>query len=268
MKKKIVSLIILILVLSASGMWAGASQEPLGENLPEQIIVPEGTVIPIIITAYLNTRSTQVGDTVYAETAYPIWAQQRLVIPKGSSVRGTVTEVERPGKITGIGSLAIRFDDILLPNGAKRTLYASLQGIHSQGKESIDRKSESVSSESGYDSGDISSIVSTTAQGAIIGSIVNRRLSGAITGGGIGAAGGIVGTLLTRDRNLVINPGTLFDIELKRSLKFAYNEIDFTTSQLNNSRQTRPTPTRSNSHDAQQRPWIGRIPGIGIPIPF
>ena len=268
MKKKTTSSLILTLVLFASGMGAGASQEPIREYLPEEIIVPEGTVIPIIITAYLNTRSTQVGDTVYAETAYPIWAQQRLVIPKGSSVRGTITEVERPGKISGKGSLAVRFDDILLPNGARRALYASLQGIHSQGKENIDRKSESVSSEGGYDSSDIRTVISTTAQGAVIGSIVNRRLSGAITGGSIGAAGGIVGTLLTRDRHLVINPGTLFDLELKRPLKFAYNEIDFTTSQLNNSRQTLPSPTRNNSRDTQQRPWIGRIPGIGIPIPF
>jgi hypothetical protein len=268
MKNKIVLSVFLILVLSASGIWAGANQERQQENQQEEIIVPEGTVIPIIITAYLNTRSTQVGDTVYADTAYPIWIQQRLVIPKGSNIRGTITDVVRPGIIMGKGRLAVRFDNILLPNGVSRDFIASFRGIHSQGNEKIDRKTESVSSGSRSNPGEIGTVISTAGQGAIIGAVVDKG-SGAIIGGGAGAAGGIVTMLMSRDRNLVLNPGTQFDLELKRPLKFAYNEVAFTTSQLNNAERENPTrPAGNNSRNIPRQSGIGgpgSFPGIEIP---
>jgi hypothetical protein len=258
----------LVLALASSGIWAGATQEPKPENPPEEVIVPEGTVIPIIITAYLNTRSTQVGDTVYADTLYPVWIQQQLVIPKGSNIRGTITEVMKPGKIQGKGRLAIRFNDILLPNGVKRDFTAIFRGIHSGGEEKIDRKSETVSKEKGMNREDAGTVVGSAASGAIVGSVVSGG-SGALIGGGIGAAGGIATVLFTRDRNLVINPGTQFDLELKRPLKFAFNELDFTASQVNSAeRAIRSIPPNGNPRSTS-KPRIGRIgpfPGIGVPL--
>ena len=97
MKNKKAFSVFLILALSASGIWAGATQESEQESQPEELTVPEGTIIPISITAYLSTRNTQAGDIVHADTVYPIWIQQRLVVPRGSNIRGTVTKVLKPG---------------------------------------------------------------------------------------------------------------------------------------------------------------------------
>ena len=139
-------LLVLMLSISAGGMEPSQEMDPSGEpaveSWPEEVIVPEGTVIPIVLTAYLNTRNSQVGDIAYADTSYPVWIQQRLVIPKGSTIRGTVTEVVRPGRIRGKGRLAIRFDDILLPNGVRRDLIVSFRGIHGPEDEKLDRESE------------------------------------------------------------------------------------------------------------------------------
>ena len=215
--------------------------------------MPEGTVIPIVLTAYLNTKTSQIGDTVYADTTYPIWIQQRLVIPKGSAIRGTVTDVKRPGRIKGKGHLAVRFDDILLPNGITREFVAAFRGIHGPGEESVDRKSETVSagSSKGEDAG---TIVGTTSQGAIIGAIVGRG-TGAAIGGGVGAAAGLATVLFTRGRDLVLSPGTQFDLELKKSLKFAYNEVQFTSSQLNDAqRETRTRQITPNTRGTVRPP--------------
>jgi hypothetical protein len=267
MKNKIALPVILILVLSTSGLWAGATPELQKENQPEEVIVPEGTVIPIVITAYLNTRSTQVGDTVYADTLYPIWIQQRLVVPKGSSIRGTVTEVVKPGKIQGKGRLAIRFNDILLPNGVKRDLTATFRSIHSNGEEKIDQKSETVSRENAVNRQDVGAIVGTTASGALVGAAVSGG-SGALVGGGVGAAGGIATMLIGRNRDLVINPGTQFDLELKKPLRFAYNELAFTASQISGAeRSTQASPASGNS-PAPRRTGVGGIGLPGIEIPF
>jgi hypothetical protein len=268
MKTKMALPALFILVFSVSGMWAGAAQEPKPEIQPEEVIVPEGTVIPIVITAYLNTRSTQVGDTVYADTLYPIWIQQRLVVPKGSNIRGTVTEVIKPGKIQGKGRLAIRFNDILLPNGVKRDLIAAFRGIHSRGDEKIDSKSETVSKESGMNREDVGTVVGTTSSGAITGAVV-RGGTGALVGAGVGAAGGIATVIFSRDRNLVINPGTQFDLELKRSLNFAYNELEFTASQINSAERTLRMDPPTGNPRTTRRPRIGGIgpfPGIGVPL--
>jgi type IV secretion system protein VirB10 len=273
MNKKIALAMVLVLVFSTSALWAvapqepSARQEPAGETPQEfEMVVPEGTVIPIVLTAYLNTKSSQIGDTVYADTTYPIWIQQRLIIPKGSTIRGTVTDVIRPGKIKGKGRLAVRFDDILLPNGVKRELIATFRGIHGSGDETLDRKSEKVSG--GTTKGDdVGTVVGTTSEGTIIGALIGRNGTGAGIGAGVGAAAGLATVLFTRGRDLVLSPGTQFDLELKKSMRFAYNELQFTNMQLDGAE--RDIRTRTAAPNAQgksngNRPILP-FPGIGFP---
>ncbi len=255
-----------LLVLFASAGWTAAPQDSQ-ESMPEEITVPAGTVIPVILTAYLNTRSSQAGDVFYADTTYPIWVQQRLVIPKGSTVRGTVTEVLRPGKIKGKGRLAVRFDDILLPNGIRRDFIATFRGLHSAGDEDLDRKSETVTA-GGSEGADVGTVVATTGQGAIIGALISRG-SGAGIGAAAGAAGGIATVLFTRGRDLVLPPGTQFDLELKRPIKFAYNEVQFTNAELNRVQRAQPGPARAPSPGGRQTgPLAPRLGPFGLPFPF
>ena len=264
MNKRIAVLVFLAIVILISALPA---QEPSSKEPPPdfELVVPEGTVIPIVLSAYLNTRSTQVGDTLYADTTYPIWVQQRLAIPKGSTVRGTVTDVVRPGKIKGKGRLAIRFDDILLPNGVRREFVAAFRGIHGPGEETVDRKAESVSS-GGSGGEDVGTVVGTTSTGAIIGAVADHG-SGAAIGAGAGAAAGIATVLFTRGRDLVLSPGTQFEIELLKPLRFAYSEIEFSGTQLDNAQrmmQPRPANPQGGSPDGRR---TSPIPGIGFPLP-
>ncbi len=256
MKNKTTLPALLIAVLLTSIGWAGTSQEPAQENQPEEMIVPEGTVIPIVLTAYLNTRNSQAGDMVYADTVYPIWIQQRLVIPEGSTVRGTVTEVVRPGRIKGKGRIAIRFDDILLPNGVKHEFIATFRGIHGAGDENVDRKTEKVTN-GGSKGTDAGTVVGTTSEGAIIGAIAGQG-SGAAIGAGAGAAAGIATVLFTRGRDLVLSPGTQFDLELKKPMKFAFNELDFSGAQF---RTYRPRVQAPQAAPREPR-RLGPFPGI------
>ncbi len=255
-----------LLLLSTLAVQTAASQETSTATQQEfEMVVPEGTVIPIVLTAYLNSKTSQVGDTVYADTTYPIWIQQRLVIPKGSTVRGTVTDVRRPGRSKGKGYLAVRFDDILLPNGVAREFVASFRGIHGPGDESIDRKSETISagSSKGEDAG---TVVGTTSTGAIIGAIADHG-TGAAIGAGAGAAAGLATVLFTRGRDVILSPGTQFDLELKKPLKFAYNEVQFSNVQLNNAQRetrTRQVAPKTGGTNLNRR-RLSPFPGIGFP---
>jgi len=223
----------LLAFICAAGTGFGQSGAP--DVLREGMTLPEETVIPIVLTDYLNTRNSRAGDVFYAETVYPIWVRQTLVIPKGSNIRGTVTEVVRPGRIKGKGRLTVRFNDVLLPNGVRHTISAAFRGIHGPGDENIDRRSESVEGSSSAGE-DVETIIGATASGTLLGTVIGAGQgsagTGAAIGAGAGAVAGVAQMLFSRGRDLVINPGTRFDLELKQPIWFALNELEFTDAQL------------------------------------
>ena len=243
---------------------AVGAQELLNPPQPSEpeLVVPPGTVLPIILSTYLNSHSSQIDDTFYAEIAYPVYVQQRLVIPKGSTVKGYVTRVVRPGRVKGKGSLAVRIDSIILPNGINRDLVAAFRGIHGPGNEKMNRKDETIEGE-GSKGADTAQIIATTSQGAFIGAIADGGY-GAGIGAGAGAALGLVTMLFTRGRDLILEPGTQFDLELRQPLRFAYGELDFTSMQLNDSRHL-PAPRPRNERNQQHSRGVYGVPWpIGI----
>src|SRR5579862_1569376 len=82
--------------------------------------VETGTHIPLSLINSVSTKNSAPGDRVYLETVFPILVGGRIVIPPGSYVEGTITEVQRPGKVKGRGEFHLRFDSLTLPNGTTR----------------------------------------------------------------------------------------------------------------------------------------------------
>jgi len=252
-----VRLFALAVFLAAPSFGQDPDQKPA--QAPE-LLVPAGTVMPIVLNTYLNTKNTQAGDVFYADSTYPIWIQQRLVVPRGSIIKGTVTEVIKPGKISGKGKIALRFDTILLPNGVERGLVASLHGTHGPGSEKIDRKTETVEQGgSGNKGAAAGTIVGTAGEGAIIGGLSSGSgASGALIGAGAGAAAGTVITLLSRNRNLVLDPGFQMDLQLMQPLRFAYGEVNFTQAEIDRAQQeatTRPTKAQPKQQGSRWFPF-------------
>ena len=258
---KQISNILCVLALATAMQLPLSAQEPERQTAQDpEIVVPAGTVFPVVLNTYLNTKGTQVGDIFYADTTYPIWIQQRLIIPRGSIVKGVVTQVNKPGKVKGNGSIAIKFESILLPNGVERALTANFHGIHGPGAEKIDRKTETVEQGGTTNKGAAAgTVVVTAAEGAIIGSIVNRSASGAGIGAGAGALAGAAIVLLGRNRDLLLEPGIQLDLELAQPLRFAFGEIVFSDSQI---RQPARTPSPRKNKPQPRRP---SFPGFGFP---
>ena len=75
-----------------------------------EIVVPEGTHIPLALRNAIDTKHSREGDRVYLETTYPVARDGRIVIPPGSFVNGTVTLSKPAGRVKGKGELYIRFD--------------------------------------------------------------------------------------------------------------------------------------------------------------
>ena len=105
---------------------------PLGpQDAPKaaDYTVDAGTKVPLSLINSISTRHSAEGDRLYLETAFPILVSGRIVIPVGSYVAGTVTQIKKPGRVKGRGELYVRFDTLTLPNGVTRDFRARIGGL-------------------------------------------------------------------------------------------------------------------------------------------
>lgn len=178
------------------------------------LVVPTGTVIPISLATRISTKDAKDGDSIQGKIIHPITVNNKVVIPAGSWVRGKVTEVKRPGRISGKGELAINFQTLTLPSGINIPIYTSLAGAGGAGEKTGEATIEGDSSK-GEDAGKIGKSAGT---GAVIG-VIGAGGKGAAVGGIGGAAVGTAGVLLSRGKDLVLEPGTTIEIVLDRPLE-------------------------------------------------
>ena len=178
------------------------------------VVVPAGTVIPVTLTSRISTKNARDGDGIYGKTVFPITVNNKIIIPEGSFVRGKVTEIRRPGRVKGKGELTLNFQTLVLPSGITVPIYTSLGGAGGAGE----RKGEATVQGDSSKGEDAKTVGTTAAQGALIGVIADRG-KGAVVGGGVGAAAGTAAVLLTRGKDLVLEPGTTIEIVLDRPLE-------------------------------------------------
>lgn len=200
---------------------------------PAQFEVDSGTRVPLNLINSVSTKNADVGTRVYLESAFPIVVGGRIVIPPGSYVAGTVTEVRRPGRIKGKGEIYLRFDSLTLPNGVTRDFRARISGLDGQSNDKIDKREGKIISD-GNRTGDARTVGETAVTGTWIGTIAGAAAGrpgiGAGAGALAGATAGMVGVLLTRGPDAVLAKGTTIEMVLDRPLYFEEGELDFGSS--------------------------------------
>src|SRR5271154_4807719 len=149
---------------------ASAQEIADGKVETKSFLVEPGTHVPLSLINSVSTKNSAPGDRVYLETVFPILVDGRIVIPPGSYVMGTITEVQRPGKVKGRGEFHLRFDTLTLPNGVTRDFRARVSGLDGRASEELDRNEGSVKSE-GSKGTDARTVVETTVAGASIGAL-------------------------------------------------------------------------------------------------
>ena len=177
------------------------------------LIVPAGTIIPLELKNTVNSRTAYEGQAIYCVTLFPIAVADRMLIPAGSYVQGEVTQVTRPGKVTGKAQLSLRFDKVVLPTGVARPLSASLSSIGGSRLEDAKKDKE------GDDATGDKAGQNLAAQGAADAVVDASGLGGgdplmAATEG----VGGLMVMLATRGKTIVLRPGTTMEITLREAL--------------------------------------------------
>ena len=206
---------------------------PVAPVAPANYTIETGTRIPLALISSVSSKSSSAGDRIYLETAFPIVNGNHIVIPTGSYVTGTVTEVKRPGRVKGRGELYVRFDSITLPNGITREFRSRLGSVDSRSNEKVDKNEGQIVADSNK-GGDVKTVATGGITGASIGSIAASHAGHAGLGAGVGAAAGAVGglaaVLLTRGPEAELTKGSTVEMVLDRPLTFAADEVNFNTT--------------------------------------
>ena len=212
----------------APGAPAAPADSP-GAGANSKIVVATDTTIPMILENTINTKSAFVGQAIYCESIYPITVGNHVIIPKGSSIRGTVTQVVRPGRVKGRAQIGLRFDELILPNGTTRQLRATLAGFGSTGNDKF-QPNEGKIEGGGSKAKDAGTVGRTTITGAELGTIVGAAKGAPLEGLGIGsaagAATGIIWTLASRGKDLVLPHGTSLELQLSQPVNFDREEVE------------------------------------------
>jgi hypothetical protein len=152
-----------------------------------ELQVPADSVLGLQVERTVTSDVARVEDKVTARVTRDVRVGNRVAIPAGAIVSGSVTEVDRGGKMKGKARLAVRFHTVTLADGSQMSIRT----------DAVIREGQSPSGETAAKVG------GAAIGGAILGAILGGG-KGAAIGAGVGAAGGTAAAM-TNDRN----PATL-----------------------------------------------------------
>jgi hypothetical protein len=90
------------------------TQSMTGEST---IVLPAGTNITLALTSPIMARTAKAGDSVYAETAFPVAANNQMAIPIGTYVLGQIDHLTLPGWFSPHAEFQMHFTKIIFANG-------------------------------------------------------------------------------------------------------------------------------------------------------
>ena len=162
------------------------------------VTVPSDAVLGLQIERTVSSELARIEDRVDARVTRDVRVADRIAIPAGSTVRGSVTEVDRGGRVKGKARLGIRFHTIVLADGTQLPLKT----------DPVIREGQSPGGESAAKVG------GAAIGGAILGAILGGG-KGAAIGGAVGAAGGTAAAM-TNDRSAATLPaGTTVTVRMQ-----------------------------------------------------
>jgi hypothetical protein len=152
----------------------------------------------------VSSDRARIEDRVEARVTRDLDVDGRTAIPAGTRVIGSVTLVEKGGKVKERARLGVRFHTLALADGTELRFRT----------EAILREGDSPSGESSRKIG------GAAVGGAILGAILGGK-KGAIVGGATGAAGGTA-VVMAGDRNAATLPaGAVVTVRLSAPVTVA-----------------------------------------------
>ena len=219
----IVLLLSALVMAQASSAVHPTSATPSSTAAPNELIVPAGTKVPLALKHAVSTKSTREGDSVYAETTFPVVQDNRVLIPAGTYVQGRITHVQRAGRIKGRAEVLMHFTTLIYPSGYTVMLPGAVENVPGAEKTSIKGQEGTIRQDS-QKGEKIGTVAQGAGTGAVIGGL-SRGGKGAAIGAGIGGAVGTAIALLSRGNDVKLDAGTTVEMVFQRAVPLDPNRI-------------------------------------------
>jgi len=190
-----------------------APAEPAARTEPRTVLVTldAGTPLTVELEDSVSSEASLVGDPVSAVVVSDVIRGTRVIVPAGSKVRGSVSDVVAQKKIGGTARLALEFDRLVTPSGQEVPIQALLESAgRSQTKK------------------DAATIGGSAAGGALLGRVLSDhdKSKGTVIGAVVGAAVGTAVASQNRTDPVVIDRGTTAELILATPTEVAVLERD------------------------------------------
>lgn len=149
-----------------------------------------GTQVRLTLTNGVSTRVAHDGDPLTAVVAEPVFMGNRLLLPAGAKIHGTIRSVERPkwfSMFRGGAAMNINFNSVEIESRVfpiRLSILSIYDGATDSGKRRKDvRTVEGVVVEQKQDiKGDIEDVAIGTSGGSLLGVVFSRIVRGTVIG--------------------------------------------------------------------------------------
>jgi hypothetical protein len=90
---------------------------------------PDGSIVHARLLTPLSSATAKKGDSVEALITEPLAVSNHLILPEGSTIKGSVIEVRPARYFSRNGQLRIFFRDVAPPNGLEQKVETNLEGV-------------------------------------------------------------------------------------------------------------------------------------------
>ncbi len=187
-----------------------------GIGRAETFSIPAGSTLHCRLTQTISTKLNFEGDAFTATVTEPYMVNAEQIIPSGSTITGKISELQRPGRIKGVGHMRLTADQITLPDGRSYALNAVLLTAYGAEGVKVDGDEGSLKGPHSRLS-DLKEVGIGMGGGGFLGTLIGG-VHGAVVGGAIGGAAGLVDTLRKRGKDLTLPTGTELNYQLTHPL--------------------------------------------------
>jgi hypothetical protein len=163
----------------------------------DELVIPADSVIGLQVENAVTTERAKVEDQVRARVTRDVRVRDQVAIPAGARAEGSVTLVERGGRLKDQARLGIRFHTIVLADGTRLPINT----------DTIFREGESPARESA------AKIGGGAVGGAVLGAIFGGK-KGAVIGSTVGAAGGGVAVAASEANAATLPQGSTVTVRM------------------------------------------------------
>jgi len=181
--------------------------------------LPTGTTMRVRLNSVIETSMTQPNSPFTATLEQPVESDGRTILPAGSILEGTVTDVRGGRRIHGTAMIHLQTQAIVLPDGTRIPLRAAVVDTDQYAETRIDSEGNILRKD--HFGATVATMSLATAGGAAAGAILGGP-AGALVGAGVGA-GVSTAVWLKQDRQTHLPKDTLVVLSLTEPMAFAAN---------------------------------------------